>query len=242
MARLIINCDLGENETAAQTEALMALVDAANICCGVHAGSLDKTRAALVVAKRCGVMVGAHPGLGLAGGRGGELPTLQAFRELLDEQLATFFALAAEVGVPVAYVKLHGSLYSAVEADAALLSSYMAVLQGVGQKCGLFALAGGRCVAAARELGLTVYEEVFADRGYTLTGALVPRSSAGALLDVASAQRRFDTWYETQRMPTNDGRAVCLAADTVCVHSDSPGSLQLIRTLKARIEQSRDFG
>ena len=69
MGRLRLNCDLGENESLEQTKALLRYVDAANISCGVHAGSPEKTRQTIALAKEFGVLVGA-PGRGC--GRDGQ--------------------------------------------------------------------------------------------------------------------------------------------------------------------------
>jgi UPF0271 protein len=233
MGKLILNCDLGENESAAQTERLMARVGAANICCGVHAGSLEKTRATLELAKRYGVLVGAHPGLAVAGGRGTDLPNADEFRSLLDDQLGSFLCLAKKVGVAVRYVKLHGSLYHAVEQDDQLAEVYLRRIKSMDTCVGIFSLAGGRVVPLAREAGIRVWEEVFADRGYTAEGQLVPRDQPDALIDgVPVAVERIREWGTSGMMPTSDGGSVSLRAETVCVHSDSPDALQLLEALR----------
>ncbi|MGB0745323.1 MAG: LamB/YcsF family protein, partial [Opitutales bacterium] len=83
MEQILINCDLGENESDEQTQRLLGLVDAASICCGTHAGSLAKTRKTLNQAAAKGVMVGAHPGLSADRGRGDDLPDADHFRRIL---------------------------------------------------------------------------------------------------------------------------------------------------------------
>jgi len=239
MDQLIVNCDLGEAEPTAQTARLMSSVDAANICCGVHAGSLEKTRETLLLAKQNRVMVGAHPGLAAAGGRGGELPSVADFGDLLKAQLGAFTSLATELEVEVSYVKLHGSLYSAVEADALLLRVYIDVLRELDLDLGLFSLAGGQCAVAARGAGFRVWEEVFADRGYSDTGALVPRGSVGALLGLREAKHRFERWYGSSLMSTvGHSSDILLSAETICVHSDSPDALQLVRQIKVMLDSS----
>ena len=238
MDRLIVNCDLGENESAAQTASLIASVDAVNISCGVHAGSLAKTREALLLAKQQGVMVGAHPGLAAEGGRGTRAPTALEFRALLRAQLDSFMSLAAEICIDVTYVKLHGSLYSAVEADSILLDVYLSELREMDLGLGVYALAGGRCVAAARSANFRVWAEAFADRGYLEGGSLVPRGSPGALLGLTDAERRFIQWQVSGDMPTVDGSSFALRADTICVHSDSPEAGQLISAVKAAIQST----
>ena len=234
MGEILLNCDLGENESAEQTERLMARVGAANICCGVHAGNLEKTRATLELAKRFGVLVGAHPGLAVAGGRGGKLPSVSELDALLQQQFGSFLALAGEVDVPVSYVKLHGTLYHAVEQDDALAAVYLHRIKSMDTSVGVFSLAGGKVARAARAADIRVWEEAFADRGYMESGQLVSRDQPCALIDgVPAAVERLRQWQQTGAMPTVDGGSVAFKAETVCVHSDSPDALQLLEALRA---------
>ncbi|MFO8026348.1 MAG: LamB/YcsF family protein [Opitutales bacterium] len=232
MGRLLINCDLGENETDEQTEKLLGLVDAASICCGEHAGSGAKTRRTLQMAAERGIMVGVHPGLAADGGRGGQLPGPAAFRELLDRQITRFTSLAGSLGLPVAYLKLHGSLYHAVEADEAYAAVYLEWLHEQAPAPGVFALAGGGFAEKAKAAGLKVWREAFADRGYRSNGTLVPRAAMGAVLDAATALARFKKWQGSGLMATVDARPIALQADTFCVHSDSPDAETLLAGLK----------
>jgi UPF0271 protein len=233
MAELLLNCDLGEHESVVQTERLMARIDAANVCCGVHAGSAAKLRSTLELAKRYAVRVGAHPGLAVAGGRGATYPSVAEFDALLCDQLDRFVAVAAAVGVPVSYVKLHGTLYHAVERVPALAEVFLRRMQSMRPTVGVFALAGGTFAPLARASGLRVWEELFADRGYTADGQLVARDQPGAVLDeVALATQRIQQWLEHGQMVVEGGRAISLAAETLCVHSDSPHALPLLAALR----------
>lgn len=232
MARLIINCDLGENECVESTKELMSLVDAANICCGVHAGSLEKICESLHLAKVHGVMVGAHPGLPRGGGRGGSIPSLSEFECLLETQVGGFLSTAKSLGVMVRYVKLHGTLYHAVEEDLGLSRLYCDYVKQLGPSLGIFALSGGQCVKQARLAGIQTWEEIFADRGYLASGALVPRSDLGALLGADEVTERYALWLQTGRIQAVDGELIDLSAETICVHSDSPDAVQLLRSLR----------
>jgi hypothetical protein len=99
MDRLILNCDLGEDEPIERTDELLSLVDAANISCGYHAGNFEKTATALKLAQKYGVKIGAHPGIPIDGGRGsGDIDPTE-FRNLLDMQLGTFQETARSLGI-----------------------------------------------------------------------------------------------------------------------------------------------
>lgn len=236
MGRLIINCDLGENEPAAQTRELLSLVDAANIGCGVHAGSQCKTRATIEIARENGVLIGAHPGIQDAGGRGRALPSSEAFAELLERQWAFFCEAAAEAGTTPDYVKLHGTLYHAVESHLDLAEAYLEFLSKAGKAgkgVAVFSLAGGSFSGRAQSAGLRIYSEAFADRAYRSDGGLVPRGQAGAILSAKAALDRLRAWCETGKMATGeDGGGVAVAADTLCVHGDSADAIPLLKKIR----------
>ena len=239
----MLNCDLGEDEPPDMTEALLRRVDAANICCGAHAGSADKTRETLRLARECGVLAGAHPGMPDAGGRGARIPDVEEFGRLLEQQLGRFAEWADQLGVTVGYVKLHGSLYHAVERDAALRSAYLDRLCRMPGAPGLFARAGGHCVADGRARGLRVWAEIFADRAYSADGGLVPRDRPGAVLaDAETVKSRLEEWAWTGYMPVVDGAPIRLEADTVCVHADSPQALAFVEQLGTLLRDGESSG
>ena len=232
MERLIINCDLGEHEAPELTQALMAQVDAVNICCGIHAGSRARTETCLLQAQSAGRMILAHPGLATAGGRGGAQPTVAEFRAILEQQIMSFLTTAARYAVSVHGIKLHGTLYHLVEQSVEHLTAY---IDFVRQNCPdlvISALAGGRCVARARGSGLSAMDEIFFDRAYTAQGSLLPRSEFGAILEPQPAWERFQHWQQTQQMRAQCGTHFLLAAETICVHGDSPDALAMLDLLR----------
>lgn len=235
----MLNCDLGENESLEQTEQLLAQIDAANIGCGYHAGSPDKTRASIERALKYEVQIGAHPGLALDGGRGQALPTPTEFRDLLEVQIGSFQSSAQALGTRTSYIKLHGSLYHAVETQPTLAAVYIEFLQQQTPAIATFALAAGKFARMANQAGLRVLQEAFADRAYMPDGSLVPRVEQGAVLSHAEAQSRLKKWLHTGQFPTHGGQPITLSADTLCVHGDSPGALELIRDIQAALKTNK---
>lgn len=238
MEKPIINCDIGEDESDLLTAELIPYLDAANICCGVHAGSPVKTGATIALAMEQACMIGAHPGMPSAGGRGDVDISVESFRELLETQLRDFVTQLELQNGALSYVKLHGSLYHAVEKDVILAQAYLTVLSHPDlQSPAVFARAGGDFSVMAKSAGFRVYEEVFFDRGYQSNGTLVRRANPGAVLSAAHALSRFSEWYETGNMETIDGGSIPLHADTVCVHGDSPDALKMLRALTQIVER-----
>lgn len=229
---ILLNCDLGEDESTSRTVELLGFVGAANIGCGVHAGSLAKSKETIRLAGEAGVQIGMHPGMAVAGGRGEELPSAGEFQDLLNEQCGAFLDLARSVGVRVQHIKLHGSLYSAVERDAELAAVYLEFLRQ-NSYLEVFSLAEGVFQARAVAAGVRVVGEIFADRGYLSSGALLPRSERGAVLsDVGYILNRMRKWLDSNEMQTSDGGAIFLNAETICVHSDSPNAIEMLRKLQ----------
>lgn len=76
-------------------------------------------------------------------------------------------------------------------------------------------------------------EEFFADRGYATDGRLLCRQHPGAL--ITSPQvigDRVCQLLERHTVTTTDGTEIAITAETVCVHSDTPGVLEIVRHLR----------
>lgn len=232
MERFLINCDLGENEPDNLTAALMAGIDAANICCGVHAGGIEKMARTVQLAIRHRVLIGAHPGMATLGGRGPQRPSPETFDALLEHQLEHFRQAVEAAGAAMHHIKLHGTLYHAVEEDEELAEVYLRHLKNFPGTA-VFCLAGGAFAKKARAAALPVFEEIFADRAYGKDATLLPRELPGAVLtDPTEAARRMRKWMLTGLMETADGEAIPIQAHTICVHSDSPSSALLLSMLR----------
>jgi UPF0271 protein len=233
MADLVLNCDLGEGEPPEETETLLRCIGAANIACGGHAGDAATLRRCLGLCRDHGVFPGAHPGLSGAFGRGGaEGLAPDGLKALLAEQLARFDAEAAGAGLALHHVKLHGSLYHAVETDAGLADAYLEILLARPERPVVFSLAGGAFAARAREAGLEVWEEAFADRAYAGDGTLLPRTHPAALItDPYLILARLELLVKKGEILTHSGAFLPCAARTLCVHGDTPGVPELFRVL-----------
>ena len=157
---------------------------------------------------------------------------------MIAAQIGALQGVAALAGVPVRYVKLHGALANLAADDAAVAH---AVVQAVGAIKGLavLAISGTVLEEAARDAGLPVYSEIFADRGYLSTGQLVPRSHAGAMIhDPDTAAARLISYLETGLMPVVDGAAIPLQAQSICVHGDSPGAVAMAQNIRLRLQDA----
>ncbi len=229
-ATIDLNCDLGEG--AARDAAVMPLVTSANIACGGHAGDDATMAAAVALARRHGVAIGAHPGHADREHFGRrELPlSPAAAAALVVEQIERLAVIAGE---PPRHVKLHGGLYHQVARDADLAGAVATAIAGRWPGMILFAPAGSRLVEVARVRGLVVAEEAFIDRAYAADGTLVPRSQPGAVIaDQRMAAERAVRLVREGVVEAIDGSVIAVHADTLCIHGDGTDPARLAATVR----------
>src|ERR1700722_19951109 len=205
---LDLNCDLGEG--CSFDAELMPLITSANVACGFHAGDATTARAALRLAARHGVQVGAHPGYAdreQFGRRELDRTEDQVFEECVY-QIGALAGLALVEGVTLRYLKPHGALYNQACREDAFARPVVAAAGGFGLAGGglpgsrLEAVSAGRCPFIA---------EGFADRRYRLDGSLVPRSEPDAFVTDADEAVRQAEWLLNSR-----------GVRTPCGHGDKP--------------------
>ncbi len=234
-----LNCDLGEGEPCDLTAGLLKHVTSANVACGGHAGDDATMRAVLAEAFVRGVRVGAHPGVPGGFGRDRVELTPGQLDDLLQQQIRRLAHWAVAAGVRLTHVKLHGSLYYAVNRDRKLAE---VALRRVGEELPasvMFAPPTGWLSERAVALGIGIWPEGFADRGYRDDGMLVPRDQPEALLtDPVRVRERIRTWQETGAILSVNGVRLPLPVRTWCVHGDTPGAVGLAECVRKVLEKA----
>ena len=236
--RVDLNCDLGElpGEAArALDRRMMDVVTSVNVACGAHAGDADTMRATVRAAREAGVSVGAHPGFADREGFGRreiDLP-LAEVDALIRGQVRALQEIAAVEGVAVRHVKAHGALYNMAARDRSLADAVARAVAACGPDLAFLGLPGSALIDAGRDAGLAVVPEVFADRAYQASGALVPRTQPGAVIhDPGLAVARAVGMVREGAVSAIDGTRVTLTAGTICVHGDTPGADAIARHLR----------
>ena len=215
-----LNADLGEG--AGADEAILGLVDSANVACGAHAGSISIAIATALRCRQLGVEVGAHPGYD-DHERFGRVETALSSAEI--EALVAFQVAGLAAVVPIAYVKPHGALYHRCQRDPAAADAVARVAKAHG--VGLLGQPDFEILAAAGRAGIPAYREGYADRLLMPDGSLAPRTHPGALLDPASAAKQAVQLSQSGRY------------DSICVHGDTKGAAE---TAAAVRQAWRDAG
>ena len=231
-----LNCDMGEG--AGEDEGIVPLVSSINVACGFHAGDPATIRATIRLAARHGVAVGAHPSYPDRAGFG-RAPMARSPEEVRDDvvyQVAAVRAFCAAEGVPLVHVKPHGALYNTAAQDPALAAAICEAVRQVDPGLVVVCLAGSPMAGVVRSLGMRCAEEAFADRGYTPEGTLVPRGRPGALVeDPGAVAERVAAMARDRRVTSVAGTPVTVAADTICLHGDTPGAAVLAAAIRARL-------
>ncbi|MCH0542194.1 LamB/YcsF family protein [Streptomyces sp. MUM 203J] len=241
-----LNADLGEGFgrwELTDDERLLAVVTSANVACGFHAGDAVTMRRVCELAAARGVRIGAqvsYRDLAGFGRRAMDVPGHELAAEVAY-QIGALEVFARAAGARVAYVKPHGALYHRVVGDEEQASAVVdgVLLAGAGELLPVLGLPGSRLHAAAKKAGLPVVAEAFADRAYTADGALVPRGREGAVLhDPGAVVERSVSMARDGVVTAKCGRSVAVAARSLCLHGDTPGSVELARRVRARLEES----
>lgn len=241
MMTIDINCDMGERDDLALEvqEPLMESITSANVACGAHAGDEALMRLTLRQAIAHGVAIGAHPGYPDRGNFG-RFPLNMPLAELeasIEDQIRTLVRLAGEEGVAVHYVKPHGALYNQAAIDMELARAIGRAIGRVSAGLAIFGLAGSPALSVWSESGFHVVPEAFADRRYEPDGSLRSRRFADALLaspdEAAEQALRIAVQHEVVAW---DGSAVNIEARTLCIHGDSPGAVEMARSVRRRLE------
>jgi UPF0271 protein len=232
-----LNADLGEG--AGHDAELFELISSANIATGFHAGDADTMHAAVLAAKAHGVAVGAHPSLFDRENFGRKELKID-LKEVFDGvvyQLGVFQAIATSVGIRPNHVKPHGALYNMAVRDLKLADAIARAIKSVDSELILFAPDNTDLARAGEVHGLQIAREVFADRNYLSDGWLVPRTRSDALLtDPIEAATRVLRMLREGKVRSVEDADVDVHAETICVHSDTPGAVRFARELRSQLE------
>jgi UPF0271 protein len=224
-----LNSDLGESvdgRLMGDDAAMFPLITSANIACGYHAGDDETMLASCRRAAENRVAVGAHVSYQDREGFGRRAMDVAPADLVADvtSQLAALDRIARGAGTPIAYVKPHGALYNRIVHDRSQAAAVVEAVGAFDPQLPILGLPGSAVLELAAEAGLPVFREAFVDRGYRGDGTLIPRGEPGDLLE--DLEQIADRAVE---FALND------AADSLCVHGDTPGAVAMARLVRQRL-------
>lgn len=238
MAGIDLNCDLGESFGVwrlGDDEAMLDVVTSANIACGFHAGDPSTLRRTCAMAAERGVAIGAqvsYPDLIGFGRRFIDIDP-QELRDAVLYQLGALDGFAQVAGAGVAYVKPHGALYHACITHPEQAQAVAAAAHEYDPAMAVLGPPGSPLLEFADAMGMEPVPEAFVDRAYLPDGRLVPRSAAGSVLVDASAVATQAAQIAVNGVVSAiDGSMVAVRARSLCVHSDTPGAVDLAKAVR----------
>ncbi|MDR6820746.1 UPF0271 protein [Neorhizobium sp. 2083] len=242
--KIDLNSDMGEGfgpYRLCDDEAMMKVVSSANIACGFHGGDPDTMARMVRLAKANGVGIGAHPGLPDRLGFGRREMPFQPdeLRQQMLYQLGALKAIAASEGAAVGHISFHAAMGNMVNRDPVLADLMMDAIVAVDAGLVVFVTPDSEIERAAKRARLKTLALFLADRAYDAEGRLVARGLTGAVIKDENAVRaRVRRFLHDGTVETIDGGSLAMPARSILVHSDTPGSLELARTVRSEIEAS----
>lgn len=239
-----LNADMGEAfgpYRLGDDEALLGIVSSANVACGFHGGDPEVMARTFAMAKRNGVAAGAHPGFQDLWGFGRRvLPhTPGEIERIVAYQVGAAMGLSVYAGYPITYVKPHGALANLAESEPDVARAVTNAVRAIDPRLVCLVIAGGCQDEIARELGMRVASEIYADRAYTEEGRLMSRKHPGAVIhDPEDAAERVVRMVQAGAIETVSGRLLPRAIDSICLHSDTPSAVTIAQRVRDSLEHA----
>ena len=234
---LAINCDMGEAFSlyrCGDDEAIMPYITLANVACGFHASDPVVMRRTVRLAKKHGVRVGAHP----------SYPDLQGFgrREMKmtrDElaaciiyQVGALKGFLDAEGMPLNHIKPHGALYGVATRDEQVAHAICDAAEVFAVP--LLGMAGTLQETIYTARGIPFLAEYYTDLDYNDDGSLIITREHTAK-DATEAARRVLRVINEGKTTSIHGNDIPMRGDCICVHSDTPGAVELARAVHRSI-------
>lgn len=244
MRSIDLNADLGESFgrwELGDDEALLPLITSANVACGFHAGDPLTLMNTCQMALGAGIVIGAqvgYPDLSGFGRRFVDAHPDELYADVMY-QIGALDGLARWAGGRVEYVKPHGGLYNAIVTHEGQAEAVVQAVADYGGDLAFVGLPGGVAMRKAAESGLRCIAEAFADRAYADDGTLVSRRVPGAVLeDPQLVARRVVQIVTNGVVESINGHDVAVQADSICLHGDSPGAVEMARAVRRALDEA----
>lgn len=236
-----INCDMGEgfgNWRTADDAAVIPLVSTVNLACGFHAGDPAIMMKTVEAARAAGVAVGAHTGLPdlLGFGRRAMEVSPEDLYAYIAYQVGALKGFLAAQDLPLNHVKPHGALFYMLR-DSALADAALDAIQATAPEAAIYwsgPAAREPFAAKGERRGMTVCTEAYPDLDYTDDGSIVVEREKRPI-DPELVYRRLREIIENRTLTTGSGVTLPMAVQSVCIHSDGPNALEVIKAARRAV-------
>ncbi len=238
MYKIDLNCDLGESfgrYTLGMDEIIIPLISSANVACGYHASDPVVMTKTVKLAKEAGIAIGAHPGFpDLMGfGRRNINVSPEEIKAYTTYQLGALYAFCRSRDMGIQHVKPHGAMYNMAGKDYKLARGICKAVYEFDSDIILLGLSGSEMIKEAKDVGLKVANEFFADRAYEDDGSLVARTKEGSMItDETEMIHRVIRGVKEGKVKTISGRDIYIHIDSICVHGDGIKAVDFVKCIR----------
>ncbi len=235
-----LNADIGESfgrYSFGNDTKIISLVDDLNIACGYHAGDYNAIVNAVQSTIEQNKNVGAHPSFPDIQGFGRRYMNIpiDELKNLILLQVATIHGLCDTFNTKIHHIKPHGALYHEMTKNKEVLNVFIDVIKIFKKEIKLYGFSNQKINAYVTNAGLHYVNEVFADRRYSKNGMLVARTQQNAVIsDINEVYDQVSMIIEDQKVMTVENEKIDIQADTICVHGDTPNSLEIAKCLHTK--------
>lgn len=236
MEPIQINCDMGESfgvYAYGADEVMMPYITSANIACGFHAGDPATIRKTVALAIEHDVAIGAHVGfpdrLGF-GRRELQIHPDDAYDYTLY-QLGALAGFLQVMQTPMTHIKLHGAFYMMAAREETIARAVVKAVLAFNASLAVYTLPNSALAVAAQHAGAKVVREFFADRPYTASGVKMFGWTPEEIGQPDDCAKRVLHVVESGRLPLTKHEALTIQADSICIHSDTPGAPTIARAV-----------
>ena len=238
-----LNCDMGESFSIYQMgndEEIMPYITSANIACGFHGGDPHIMRKTVELAKKYGVGIGAHPSFPdmMGFGRRHMNCTPAEVKDYVTYQMGALREFASANGLKIQHCKPHGALYMMAMEDERLARAILEAIAEVDAKIIVFALNNSAVVEVGEKMGISVAREVYSDREHTADGSIILTRKGSVIHNYQEMADRVVRMVKEGIVVTHTGEEAPIKADTVCIHSDTPGAAELAKAIVKSLREN----
>ena len=236
-----LNCDMGEGfgiYSFADDEEIMPFIDAANVACGFHASDPNTMSKTVELAKKFNVKVGSHPAYpDLVGfGRRPMKMKREDIKNLVIYQTGALKAFLDEYNMPLNHIKPHGSLYVMASKDEEIARAIADAVETFNVSIyGMANTVHEKIYKKERKLDFIA--EFYADLDYDKDGKLVIAKGKNAKYSSKLAVKRCLRAIKEQKVKNTIGTDTDVGCDIICVHSDTPNAVEIIKSLKKALKK-----
>ncbi len=238
-----LNVDMGESfglYVYGSDRDIIRSVSSANLACGFHAGDPNVMRNSVELARACEVAIGAHFGFRDLAGFGRRCLHMKPehLKNDITYQLGALGAFLRAAGLDMHHVKPHGALYMMALEDEEIAAAIVEASLEFDSSLMIYTIMGSETEAEATNRGMRVVLEFFADRPYYPDGRvkMFDWSLEEVAPDHAGIAQRVVRLVNEGVIQSMDGTDVDMKVETVCVHSDTPGSPEIAAAIRSALE------